>query len=74
MAGYVPNAEQPETVLLALRTLYALVPSLCNIAAFFIALAYPISGDRHREIRDAIEQRKKGKPFVNPLKPAGAAV
>jgi GPH family glycoside/pentoside/hexuronide:cation symporter len=72
LAGYVPNAEQPESVVTALKTLYALVPSLCNVAAFFIALAYPISGDIHREIRQAIDQRNNGKPFSNPLQPAGA--
>jgi GPH family glycoside/pentoside/hexuronide:cation symporter len=72
LAGYVPNAEQPESVVTALRTLYALVPSLCNIAAFFIALAYPISGDIHREIREAIDQRRNGQPFSNPLQPAKA--
>jgi GPH family glycoside/pentoside/hexuronide:cation symporter len=73
LAGYVPNAEQPESVVTALRTLYALVPSLCNIAAFFIALAYPISGDIHREIRQAIDQRRNGQSFSNPLQPAEAS-
>lgn len=72
LAGYVPNAEQPESVLLALRTLYALVPSLCNLAAFLIALAYPISADIHREIRLAIEKRQNGEVFTNPLQPAKA--
>ena len=72
LAGYVPNAEQPESVLLALRTLYALVPSLCNLAAFLIALAYPISADIHQEIRLAIEKRQNGEAFTNPLQPAKA--
>ena len=67
LAGYVPNAAQPESVLTALKVLYALVPSLCNIAAFFIALAYPISGGVHRKIRQAIEHRKNGEPYDNPL-------
>jgi GPH family glycoside/pentoside/hexuronide:cation symporter len=70
LAGYTPNIEQPEPVLLALRTLYALVPSLCNMIAFFIALAYPISGDLHQEIRRAIERRQNGETVVNPLQPS----
>jgi len=67
--GYTPNTEQSEPVLLALRILYALVPSLCNVLAFFIALAYPISGSIHRDIRTAIARRQKGIPVSNPLKP-----
>lgn len=72
LAGYVPNAEQPESVLLTLRILYALVPSICNLIGLLIALAYPISNQRHKDIRAAIEQRKNGQPFVNPLQPAHA--
>jgi len=67
--GYRPNTEQSEQVLLALRTLYALVPSLCNIIGFFIALAYPISGSIHKDIRTAIAQRHNGRPVANPLRP-----
>ena len=59
LVGYTPNVEQPEQVRLTLRILYALVPSLCNIIALFIALAYPISSSIHKDIRTAIAQRKK---------------
>jgi GPH family glycoside/pentoside/hexuronide:cation symporter len=69
LAGYIPNAEQPEAVLLALRVLYALVPSVCNLVALAIAFAYPISGAAHKRILDAIERRKKGDPVEDPLKP-----
>jgi Na+/melibiose symporter-like transporter len=47
-----------------------LVPSLCNIIAFFIALAYPINSSMHKDIRLAIAQQKKGRTVTNPLKPA----
>ena len=70
IVGYTPNVEQSGQVQLTLRTLYALVPSLCNIIAFFIALAYPISSSMHKDIRMAIAQQKKGRPVTNPLKPA----
>jgi GPH family glycoside/pentoside/hexuronide:cation symporter len=70
MVGYTPNVEQTAQVQFTLRTLYALVPSVCNMIAFFIALAYPITGRMHREIRTAIAQKKEGRPAVNPLKPS----
>jgi GPH family glycoside/pentoside/hexuronide:cation symporter len=69
LAGYTPNVAQTEQVQLTLRTLYALVPSVCNIIAFFIVLAYPISSRVHEDIRNAIAERKAGKPVADPLKP-----
>jgi len=70
MAGYTPNAEQPPAVLMTLRVLYALVPSICNLVAIAIAFAYPISSGIHVDIRSAISQRQAGLPVANPLKPA----
>lgn len=69
MAGYTPNAEQPAEVLMTLRVLYALVPSICNVVAIAIAIAYPISGQVHGEIRRAIARRQAGLQVTNPLKP-----
>ncbi|MGD9040544.1 MAG: MFS transporter [Desulfobacteraceae bacterium] len=66
--GYTPNVEQSEAVLLALRLLYALVPSVCNIVALIIALAYPISRQRHEEIRLAIAERKMGRTVTDPIR------
>jgi GPH family glycoside/pentoside/hexuronide:cation symporter len=70
MAGYTPNAEQPPAVQTTLRTLYALVPSICNLAAIVIAFAYPISGRVHADIRKAITRRREGLPTANPLNPS----
>jgi GPH family glycoside/pentoside/hexuronide:cation symporter len=70
LVGYSPNEEQTAQVQFTLRTLYALVPSVCNAIAFLIALAYPITSSMHREIRSAIAQKKEGRPVTNPLKPA----
>jgi GPH family glycoside/pentoside/hexuronide:cation symporter len=64
----MPNVEQSEEVLLTLRLLYALVPSVCNIVALIIALAYPISRKRHGEIRFAIAERKAGRSVTDPLR------
>ena len=69
-AGYTPNAQQPAEVVTTLRVLYALVPSICNLAAIGIALAYPISSHIHGDIRKAIARRQAGLPAINPLKPA----
>jgi GPH family glycoside/pentoside/hexuronide:cation symporter len=68
-AGYTPNVEQSEQVKLALRTLYALVPSVCNLIAILIAMAYPISSKVHENIRKAIDDRNKGIFVINPIKP-----
>jgi glycoside/pentoside/hexuronide:cation symporter, GPH family len=68
-AGYEPAGPQSEQVILILRVLYGLIPSLCNLLGLFIALAYPISSRIHEDIRDAIADRKKGLLVEDPLKP-----
>jgi GPH family glycoside/pentoside/hexuronide:cation symporter len=76
-AGYTPNVEQSEHVKLVLRTLYALVPSVCNLIAILIAMAYPISNTVHQSIRKAIDDRNKG-IFVsdgfNPIEQRSSAI
>lgn len=68
VAGYVPNVRQSPQVVLMLRSLYALVPSVCNLLAFLIVLWYPISEPAHAAIRKAIAARQAGKPVSDPLK------
>ncbi|MCH2097908.1 MAG: glycoside-pentoside-hexuronide (GPH):cation symporter [Pseudomonadales bacterium] len=71
--GYEPNVEQSDTVKTALRTLYALVPSLFNLLGLAIALAYPIDRSTHQQILEAVEARRAERPFTDPLaKPAQA--
>ncbi len=65
--GYTPNVEQSERVLLTLRALYALVPSICNIAGILIVMAYPINDSLHGRIHDAIQQRRGGRRVIDPL-------
>ncbi|MFC1875719.1 MFS transporter [Thermodesulfobacteriota bacterium] len=67
MAGYVPNATQTSDVQLALRVLYALVPSLFNLIGLAVALAYPISDQVHAEIKEAIAKKRAGEDYMNPL-------
>jgi len=69
MVGYEPNVEQTMGVRNALRILYSLVPSLCNIIAIIIAFRYPVSMRIHEKIRYAIEKRKQGNEVEDPLRP-----
>ena len=69
LAGYAPNVQQSETVVFTLRVLYALVPSVCNLIAFGIALYYPISKGLHEDIRQAISRRQQGQQVIDPLQP-----
>jgi GPH family glycoside/pentoside/hexuronide:cation symporter len=68
-AGYVPNVPQTPAVLLTLRILYALVPSICNLVAICIALFYPIDRERQEAILAAIEARNLGNVVEDPLRP-----
>lgn len=67
-AGYTPGAVQPPEVVTALKILYALVPCLCNLAGFVIALAYPIEPQVHRAIREAVARRQAGEAVEDPLR------
>ena len=71
--GYQPNVEQTPQVKFALRMLYAGVPSLLNLLAIVVALAYPIDRGRHRQILEAIEARRSGHPVLDPLRPSVGA-
>ena len=74
LAGYTPNVEQTQSVQLALRILYALVPAVLNLVGLVIALAYPISDDIHAKIKLAIGRKQDGKAFENPLAAQGQGV
>ena len=67
--GYEPNVVQSEGVVRTLRVLYAGVPSLCNVVALLIALAYPVNSRVHDEIRTAVTERKQGLRVEDPLHP-----
>jgi GPH family glycoside/pentoside/hexuronide:cation symporter len=69
IAGYVPNRSQEPQVLLTLRVLYVLVPCLCNAAAIALVLRYPINARRHRDVLSAIERRRAGLDWQDPLGP-----
>jgi GPH family glycoside/pentoside/hexuronide:cation symporter len=68
-SGYRPNVYQTNSVVLTLRILYSLVPSVCNIVALLIALAYPIDQKTHEKIKRAISATAAGKSVEDPLRP-----
>lgn len=59
-AGYEPNAEQSPQVIHTLRILYAGVPCLCSVLGILIALAYPITRERHIQNLEQIRSRTHG--------------
>jgi GPH family glycoside/pentoside/hexuronide:cation symporter len=68
-AGYEPNRDQPENVVLTLRILYALVPCLCSIMALGVAFAYPLDARVHKLIRAGVARRQRGESVKDPLRP-----
>ena len=57
--GFNPaiGAENGPSQLLALKVVYALVPSVCILIAMRIAWNYPITEARHRRLRDNLAKR-----------------
>jgi len=67
VVGYQPGTAQTPAVIEALKVLYALVPSLCNAAAFGIALTFPISREKHARILEGIAKLRQGERVADPL-------
>ncbi len=59
-AGYNADlAQQPEAVLLTLRTFVSLVPAAILLLSFLVVRAYPITRAKHEEMLIQLAQRKK---------------
>jgi GPH family glycoside/pentoside/hexuronide:cation symporter len=65
--GYQPNVPQSESVVLAIRAVFALTPSVFSIAAFFIAWRFPINEVVHRAILAGVAAHRRGEPALDPL-------
>ncbi|MEE9279568.1 MAG: glycoside-pentoside-hexuronide (GPH):cation symporter [Myxococcota bacterium] len=61
-SGYVPNAEQTETVKTAILALYALYPLTCFLIGAAIFSRFRLNEKEHGEIRAALDARKFGAP------------
>jgi GPH family glycoside/pentoside/hexuronide:cation symporter len=66
--GYVPGApSQNPAVVLAIRSIFALVPASFSVFAFFIARRLPITEPTHRAIRAGIDAHRRGETVLDPL-------
>lgn len=65
--GYRPNVVQSADVVLAIRAVFALTPSLFSIAAFFIAWRFPIDEGVHRAILAGVDAHRRGESALDPL-------
>ncbi|MEA3344880.1 MAG: glycoside-pentoside-hexuronide (GPH):cation symporter [Chloroflexota bacterium] len=62
-SGYEEGAaQQAPQVLTAIRLMIALMPSILLIASILIAWAYPITRNRHAEMREELERRRAETP------------
>jgi GPH family glycoside/pentoside/hexuronide:cation symporter len=65
--GYQPNVPQSPEVLLAIRAVFALTPSVFSIAAFFIAWRFPIDEKVHGAILAGVAAHRRGETVIDPL-------
>jgi GPH family glycoside/pentoside/hexuronide:cation symporter len=61
LTGYVPTAaEQPSSVVQGIQILMGPVPAVLLCAGIGFAIAYPLSRERHSQIRTGLALRRKG--------------
>jgi hypothetical protein len=65
--GYVPNTAQPPAVVLAIKTIFALVPAFFSTLAFLVAWRFPIDEKVHNAVLRGIALHAQGEPAVDPL-------
>lgn len=66
--GYVPNQSvQPDTVVLALQLMFALVPAVFNAVGVAIMWWYPLSEENHRKIREGVARHARGEDAEDPI-------
>lgn len=58
LAGFRPGEENDESVVWALRSMTALVPSIFVILSAIVAGGYALGRQRHRDILDELETRR----------------
>jgi GPH family glycoside/pentoside/hexuronide:cation symporter len=58
VTGYVPNAAiQPAGTMLAIRIVIGPIPAILLSTGIIFAIRYPLSRERHGEIRKALSER-----------------
>lgn len=58
LAGFRPGEENDESVVWALRSMTALVPSVFVILSAIVAAGYALGRERHRDILEELESRR----------------
>jgi GPH family glycoside/pentoside/hexuronide:cation symporter len=60
VTGYVPNAGiQPASTMLGIRIVIGPIPAVLLCSGIIFAIRYPLSRERHTEIREAIKKRSE---------------
>ena len=55
----VAGPEQPASALTAIKVVFGLVPAAAAVVAMLVFIAYPLTDQRFREVRDEAEARKR---------------
>ncbi len=58
LLGYVPNQAQSATTITGIRLLYGPVPAALMLLAFVVFWRFPLTRERHAEIRAALDARR----------------
>lgn len=56
--GYADGAQQTETALLGIRSLFALIPAVLLLVCVPLLLRYPITKEKHAEVLRQLEERR----------------
>lgn len=65
--GYQPNVEQNQAVKWFLRGLISFTPIFMGVASALIMRGFPLSDEKHREVVQAIAQRRNGEIVIDPV-------
>jgi len=58
LLGYVPNQPQSPTTIAGIKLLYGPVPAVLMVLALVIFWRFPLTRERHAEIRAALDARR----------------
>jgi GPH family glycoside/pentoside/hexuronide:cation symporter len=61
--GYMPRVEQTETALLGIRLTCAVFTAVPTLLAVILCWFYPMTGQRHRCLREALTARREGRSY-----------
>ncbi len=64
--GYVANAAQTPQALLGIRLFFGLIPAVCIFIALPFLFKYPITRQRHAEVRGKLEALDRNSPDDQP--------